>query len=76
MEVSWQLSIAPPLKAESTLDRCSSSKQHLICAREASPFMILVILSDSASISCGLLWMVVILEKSGPERSQQKQKSV
>lgn len=49
-------------------------KHHARCARVTSPLMILVILSDSASISWGLLWMVVILEKSGPERFQQNQK--
>lgn len=34
--------------------------------------MSLVILSDSTSIRFGLPWMVVIFEKSGPERSEQK----
>lgn len=38
-----------------------------IWTRETLPLISLVILSDSTSISCGLPWMVVILEKSGPE---------
>lgn len=79
LELSWELQIVLLQKNNKHHSNQYSSAPedvqslHKIYADELyghSPLIILVILSDSSLILFGLLWMVVIWEKSGPDCSK------